>query len=288
MRLLTVLSDCELRLYLYLSRHQLMYGPSEPVRLADREILSGRFRKGGVRMDGGAGIGSRNRLRKAREGLVERGLLEVRRDQGDAARQRTFYRLVMGSKSDPMIGSDLDPVEGSDLDPPGVQAGHPPGSNSDARGFNSDTRTSLRASSRASTRRDPHSARAPGSLKLDLSEPKIETPLEQLRKGFARVYAERYGRTYPLRASDDTTFKSLLKLAGDAGTAEVIQRATFAAHQAWRDKAVTPGLVAKYWAELIEVQPTHASSGRAVGAAPPEPSESFCEGEIDMRFGGAP
>src|ERR1017187_514309 len=86
------LSLAEFRLLGYLIRHQVSFGNTN-VRLSDEELLHGRKRKGGERMDAGAGIGGRNNLKTAREALVKRGWIVVDEDLSDKARPRRWYRV---------------------------------------------------------------------------------------------------------------------------------------------------------------------------------------------------
>lgn len=85
------LSLAEHKLLFYLIRHLVPFGNKE-VRLTDDEIMHGRKRKGGNRMDKGCKLTPKP-LVEARKGLQHRGIITVIEDMSDAARPRRFYKL---------------------------------------------------------------------------------------------------------------------------------------------------------------------------------------------------
>jgi|GEM_PF-2125766 hypothetical protein len=85
------LSLAEHKLLLYLVRHLVPFG-NKDVRLTDDEIMHGRKRKGGDRMDKGCRLTPKP-LVEARKGLQGRGIITVIEDVSDPARPRRFYKL---------------------------------------------------------------------------------------------------------------------------------------------------------------------------------------------------
>ena len=91
------LSLGELRLYIYLLRHLESFG-NKDVRLTDEELMHGRKKKGGDRMDKGCNLTAKP-LKAAREALIKRGLINVLENLSDPARPVRHYSLNTASFS---------------------------------------------------------------------------------------------------------------------------------------------------------------------------------------------
>ena len=89
----------EFRLLGYLIRHQVSFGNTN-VRLSDEELLHGRKKRGGARMDSGCGIQGRNNLKVAREALIKRGWIVMDEDLSDKARPRRWYRVNVEAETE--------------------------------------------------------------------------------------------------------------------------------------------------------------------------------------------
>lgn len=85
----------EIKVVLYILRHT--WGYSEfglEKELTIDEIMNGRKRNDGTRMDNGTGL-SRNSVRQGANDAVEHGLIWVREDKSDLARIKTFYSIAI-------------------------------------------------------------------------------------------------------------------------------------------------------------------------------------------------
>lgn len=102
------LSLCEFRLLGYLLRHQLRT-KNEKVLVSQDELLHGRRRKDGSRIDQGCGIGNARNLIKARISLEERGWLHIHK--GELHNSPLIYEA---------LSRDIDEEDGSvETIPPG-------------------------------------------------------------------------------------------------------------------------------------------------------------------------
>lgn len=92
----------EFRLFGYLLRHQLRFRVTQPVRITDDEMMYGRKKKDGSRIDQGCGITGPNSLKDARQRLLEKRWIRVDEDLSDPARPKRWY-LVEVSDSDTQL-----------------------------------------------------------------------------------------------------------------------------------------------------------------------------------------
>lgn len=93
-----LMTDRELRVVLYIARHTWGFnqGFGQAVKLTQDEIMNGRKRKDGSRMDKGTGL-SRNTVKAAIEDGIKNNHLLLETDDSDVARQKRRYSIVIES-----------------------------------------------------------------------------------------------------------------------------------------------------------------------------------------------
>ena len=88
----------ELKVIMYIMRHT--WGFREfwrPIRLTTDELMHGRFKKGGERMDSGTGL-SKSAVQDGLDRALKHGFIECLVDDHDQARVKHYYRLRMLSE----------------------------------------------------------------------------------------------------------------------------------------------------------------------------------------------
>ena len=88
----------ELKVIMYIMRHT--WGFREfwrPIRLTTDELMHGRFKKGGERMDSGTGL-SKSAVQDGLDRALKHGFIECLVDDRDQARVKHYYRLRMMSE----------------------------------------------------------------------------------------------------------------------------------------------------------------------------------------------
>lgn len=279
-RLLQRLSHAELLLWCYVRRHQADWGNDE-VRLSDDEVLRGRRRRGGGRLDEGAGAGlkSRNTLVRARQDLIAKGLLSSDLDDEDGARVVRFYSIpasaLTPSAADPPP-SAADPVA---ADPVPVSGEPPRGQPVTPSPSAADTRTHRRSSGRSSDR----------SPTRTLWGEDVDPPSQP--KGDHQKFIDLFTDLY--RSANDGAkptwrgrrAKRAKELLTAHGVAELERRARIywsPACPKWLQDGRDFDSFDKHIDKLATPSNGNGAAGRAVGYAPASTNGDFTSGEKEI------
>lgn len=197
------LTASEFRLLGYVMLQQSINGGA-PVKMSDDELLRGRVRPGGGRMDGGCGVKGKNNLQAAKAGLQGFGWLKIDEQDVKTRWPDRYYSI------DSSLWSDTDYSLESETDPQACAIVRNGPSDSPKRTVGQ-SETDYRIKDRARLLEDPNKKIFPGARPQEDEEGKAkrevpDTPHHRL----LAAYQEALGYPIPSGAQEGSAAKSLI------------------------------------------------------------------------------